>query len=345
MIFRILIYFIMILALHGCGGRPVVLPTPPVGIPLQDVCDRYHVAWQWDGVTQVVMMEYRGNISKALVGSSTVLIGKQQIILSAPLRREHSTIYVPEDFEAKVLAPFGVPVAGLSSVESSSRVHVIVIDAGHGGKDRGTMDREFGRMDEKEIVLDVAKRLRMLLEGAGLKVIMTRDTDDFISLPERTIIAAKSGADLFVSVHVNSNQDRAVSGLLVYYLDSIGKRDRDEEQRKENEHIFLRSLSAQDSSTLQNIVTDMMNTHKTAQSQKLAKLIIREARGDAGVKVRGDGIRVCRFFVVRNTLIPAVLVETGFLSNRQEHNKLISQAYRQRMAEIIARGVLDYANE
>ncbi len=93
------------------------------------------------------------------------------------------------------------------------------------------------------------------------------------------------------------------------------------------------------------IVTDMMDTLKTAQSQKLAKLIVREARQEPGVKVRGDGIRLCRFFVVRNTLIPAVLVETGFLSNRQEHNKLISSLYRQKMAEIIARGVLDYANE
>jgi N-acetylmuramoyl-L-alanine amidase len=345
MIFRIFVYFLMMLALHGCATRPPVLPSTPVGIPLQDVCDRYHVTWQWDGVTQVVMMEYRGNISKALVGSSTVLIGKQQIILSSPLRRDHSTIYVPEDFEAKVLAPFGVPIAGLSPVESYSRAHVIVIDAGHGGKDRGTMDRLFGRMDEKEIVLDVAKRLRALLEGAGLKVIMTRDTDDFISLPERTIIAARSGGDLFISVHVNSNQDHAVSGLLVYYLDSISRRDINEEQRRENERAFLRSLRADDSQTMQVIVTDMMDTFKTAQSQKLARSIIREARLEPGVKVRGNGARVCRFFVVRNTLIPAVLVETGFLSNAQEHNKLISPSYRQKMAEIIARGVLDYADE
>lgn len=343
MIFRILIYFLMILALHGCGGRPVVLPTSQEGISLQDVCDRYHVTWQWDGVTQVVMMEYRGNISKALVGSSTVLIGRQQIILSAPLRREHSTIYVPEDFEAKVLAPFGVPIRGLGQVESSSRVHAIVIDAGHGGKDRGTM--ALSGMDEKEIVLDVARRLRALLEGTGIKVIMTRDTDDFIPLPERTIIAARSGGDIFVSVHVNSNPDHAVSGLLVYYLDTIGRRDMNEGQRKENEHIFLKNLNADDSQTMQAIVTDMMDTLKTAESQKLAKLIVREAREEPGVKVRGNGTRVCRFFVVRNTLIPAVLVETGFLSNRQEHNKLITPLYRQAMAEIIARGILDYANE
>ena len=96
---------------------------------------------------------------------------------------------------------------------------------------------------------------------------------------------------------------------------------------------------------MQAIVTDMMDTVKTSQSQKLAKLIVREARWKTGVKVRGDGIRICHFFVVRNTLIPAVLVETGFLSNHVEHNKLISPFYRQKMAEVIARGVLDYANE
>jgi N-acetylmuramoyl-L-alanine amidase len=344
MIFRIFVYFLMILTLHGCGGRPVVQSTPPMGIPLQDVCDRYHVTWQWDGITQVVMMEYRGNKSRALVGSSTVLIGQQQIILSAPLRRENSTIYVPEDFEAKVLAPFGVPISGLNPVESSSRVHVIVIDAGHGGKDLGTMDPS-REMDEKEIVLDVAKRLRVLLESAGIKVIMSRDTDDFISLPERTIIASRSGADLFVSVHVNSNRDRTVNGLLVYYLDFLARKDLEEEQRRENESIYLKSLSAEDSGTILAIVTDMMDTLKTAQSLKLAKLIVREAREEPGVKVRGDGIRHCRFFVVRNTIIPAVLVETGFLSNHQEHNKLVSSLYRQKMAEVIARGILDYANE
>jgi len=344
MILRAFIYFLMLLTLHGCGGRPVVPSTPMMGIPLQDVCDRYHVTWQWDGVTQVVMMEYKGNQSKALVGSATVLIGQKQIILSAPLRRENSTIYVPEDFEAKILAPFGVPIAGLSPVEASSRVHVIVIDAGHGGKDRGTIS-PFGGMDEKDIVLDVAKRLRLLLEDAGIKVIMTRDTDDFISLPQRTIIAARSGADLFVSVHVNSNQDHSVNGLLVYYLESLGRRDFNEEQRKENGHTFLQSLSANDTPTMQAIVTDMMDTLKTAQSPKLAKLIIKEGRDESGVRVRGDGIRLCHFFVVRNTLIPAVLVETGFLSNRQERNKLISSLYRQKLAEIIARGIMDYAND
>jgi len=343
MISRILIYFLLVLTLHGCGGRPVVPTPPPMGIPLQDVCDRYHVSWQWDGVTQVVMLNYKGNYAHALVGSPTVLLGKEKIILSAPLRRQNSTIYVPEDFESKVLAPFGVSLGGLPQIEGSSRVHTIVIDAGHGGRDHGTTF--FPGMKEKEMVLDIAKRLRGLLDGAGIKVIMTRDTDEFISLPQRTAMAARCGADLFISIHVNSNRDRAINGLLVYYIGTIEKRYLNEQQRKDNERIFTERLNPTASKTLQAIVADMMEVLKTSQSQKLAKMIVREARQEGKINVRGDGIRLCHFYVVRNTLVPAILVETGFLSNRQERNKLVLPEYRQKIAQIIARGVLDYAND
>ncbi len=343
MIARILIYFLLVLTLHGCGGRPVVPTPPPMGIPLQEVCDRYHVSWQWDGVTQVVMLNYKGNYAHALVGSPTVLLGKEKIILSAPLRRQNSTIYVPEDFESKVLAPFGVSLGGLPQIESSSRVHTIVIDAGHGGRDHGTTSSS--GMNEKEIVLDIAKRLKGFLDGAGIKVVMTRDTDEFIPLPQRTEMAARCGADLFISIHVNSNRDRAINGLLVYYIGTIEKRYLNEPQRRDNERIFTERLNPAASKTLQAIVADMMEVSKTSQSQKLAKMIVREARQEGRIDVRGDGIRLCHFYVVRNTLVPAILVETGFLSNRQERNKLIVPEYRQKIAQVIARGVLDYAND
>ena len=100
-------------------------------------------------------------------------------------------------------------------------------------------------MDEKEIVLDIAKRLRVLL-GAGIKVIMTRDTDDFISLPERTDIAARSGADLFISIHVNSNQDQCCQRIAWFIILRLSpEKDLNEEQRRENERIFLKALSAE----------------------------------------------------------------------------------------------------
>ncbi|MDE1921335.1 MAG: N-acetylmuramoyl-L-alanine amidase [Candidatus Omnitrophica bacterium] len=340
---RLLAFILVVLALNGCAGGPVIAPTAPMGVPLPDLCQRYHVSWQWDPIAQEVMMEYKGNKSMAMVGSSTVIVGQKQIVLSAPLTRVNSTIYVPEDFEAKVLAPYGVPLMGLPMVESSSWVHTVVLDPGHGGKDTGT--RSWSRdVDEKTIVLDVGRRLKRLLEDAGIRVIMTRDTDDFISLQERTIMAAKSGADLFISIHANFSRDRAVSGLIVYYLDDITWRELDEEQRRENERTYLESLKAENSPVLRNIVTDMMDTVKDTRTKVLVRAIIREAR-EAGIRVRGNGMRLCHFFVVRNTLIPAVLVETGFLSNRGDKNKLTSPLYRQKLARVIARGVLDYANE
>ncbi len=344
MVFRSVVYvMLMMVVLSGCATRSSVPATSTTGIPLQEICARYRVNWQWDGVSQVVLLEYKGNKSKGLVGSSTVLIGQKQIVLSAPLRREKSIIYVPEDFEAKVLAPFGVPIAGLPGVVSSSKIRTVIIDAGHGGKDRGT-SASFG-MTEKEIVLDIVKRLKMLLDEAGIKVIMTRDTDEFITLPQRTVIASRSQADLFVSVHVNSNPDRNVSGLLVYYLQALTKKELSETQRKDNVRTFVQSLDAKDSPVVRGIVSDMVNNIKTPQSQRLAKLIVKEARRESGVKVRGDGLRFCHFYVVRNTLIPAVLVETGFISNRAERNKLFTPVYRQKMADIMARAILSYANE
>ncbi len=342
MILRILICFLLVLALHGCVSQPVAPPAPPAGIALQDICDRYHVSWQWDGVTQVVILEYKGNKAKALVGSPTVLLGEEKIILSSPLRREHSTIYVPEDFEEKVLAPFGVIISGLPQIGTFSRVHTIVIDPGHGGRDHGTTALS---LKEKEIVLDMAERLRRLLEGAGIKVVMTRTTDEFIPLPQRTEMAARSGADLFISIHVNSNPDKTINGLLVYYIGAPERKYWREEAKENDERIFTERLNPDASRTLQNIVADMMETLKASHSQKLAKMIVTEARQEGRINVHGDGIRLCHFFVVRNTLMPAVLVETGFLSNRTERNKLILPDYRQKIAEIIARGVLDYAND
>lgn len=339
---RLLIYFLLCLAFHGCGVRPPVI-LPQLGISLQDVCEHYHVSWQWDGVTQVVLLEYKANKVKALVGSATVLIGKQKIILSAPLYRREGTIYVPEDFEAKVIRPFTMQGAGLPSVEEFSRAHMIVIDPGHGGHDHGTI---FGAsINEKDIVLDIAKRLRALLEGAGIKVLMTRSRDNFISLSERTEMASRSKADLFISIHVNSNQDRAVHGLIVYYIDAMAPRYLHEAQRRMNENLLIRRLNPEAGEKLRSIVGDMMDTIKASQARNLAKMIVSQVREEPGITLRGDGMRLCHFFVVRNTLIPAVLVETGFLSNRQDRSKLVLPAYRQKLAQVIACGVLAYANE
>ena len=317
-------------------------PTTPKGIPLQDVCDRYQVQWQWDGVTQVVLLEYHGNKAKALVGSPVVVVGKERLTLSAALRRDKSVIYVPEDFEQKVLAPFGVLTPSFTKADmATTRIKTVVVDAGHGGKDFGA--KGVTGVFEKDVNLDIARRLRDILQGAGIKVIMTRDTDEFITLEGRTEIATKSDADIFISIHADSNPSRQMHGVQVYYVKTNTKKDLDEEQRQTNERDFLRQLNARRNSTLQGIVADMMYNWKVPASVQLAETIVRHTSLEAQAFNRGT--KSCRFFVVRNTVIPAVLVESGFLTNRQEEKKLNTPAHRQKLAEGIAHSILDYAHD
>lgn len=332
---------LLLLALHGCGHKPAVTPSAPPGLPLNEMCNRYNVSWQWDGVTQVIILEYKNSKAKALVGSNVVIVGKERVQLSAPVRRYNSTVYVPEDFEAKVLVPFGIMpgISGLRVDWSRLKIRTIVLDPGHGGKDPGAIGPSGVR--EKEVVLDISKRIKVLLEEVGIKVIITRTRDEFISLAERTEIASKSDADLFVSVHANSNPARKTKGMEVYYVKTHNKRDLDEEQRQKNERIFTRGLEMQRTQTMSRVVGDMMYALKTAESGKLAQIIVKQASADIDTPNRGA--HTCRFFVVRNTLIPAVLIEVGFLTNRKEEEELSSPIYRQKVAQAIARSIISYA--
>ncbi len=325
----------------GCATVPLPVSAPLPEILLNSVCDRYSVAWEFDGVTQVVLLEYKGAMAKALVGSPVVLVGREKIILSAPLRRRQSIIYVPEDFEPRVLAPFGALPGrrGLIADMSVSRIRTIVVDPGHGGKDPGAAGTTGTK--EKNVVLDIAKRLRVLLEEAGFKVIMTRTRDEFVSLAERTVIASRPDVDLFVSIHANSNPSARTRGVEVYYVKTADQQDLNEDQRRMNEKAFAKNLNMEYSPLLTGIVAQMMYEHKTCESRKLAEEMARGVSRDVSAPNRGA--RACRFFVVRNTIIPAVLVETGFLTNAQEEQKLNSGGYRQRMAEAITRSIIDYA--
>lgn len=325
----------------GCATAPLPVSAPLPAISLNSVCERYGVAWEFDGVTQVVLLEYKGAMAKALVASPVVLVGKEKVILSAPLRRRQGIIYVPEDFESRVLTPLGaVPGRrGLVADMSVSKIRTIVVDAGHGGRDPGATGTTGTK--EKSVVLDIAKRLRGLLEGAGFKVIMTRTRDEFVPLAERTVIASRPDVDLFVSIHANSNPSAKTRGVETYYVKTVGQKDLDEDQRQRNEKVFARNLNMEYSPLLAGIVAQMMYDYKICESRKLAEEMASGVSRDVSAPNRGA--RASRFFVVRNTIIPAVLVETGFLTNAQEERKLNSGGYRQRVAEAITRSIIDYA--
>ena len=338
---KLFIFSLAVVLIGGCAGvKPI--ETNPMGSSLQDICKRYNIQWQFDSVTQVVLLDYKGHKAKALIGSPIVLIEHEKITLDAPLRRINSTIYVPEDFEDKVIGSFGaVPSrVGYAGQASNLKFRTIVVDAGHGGKDPGA--KGFSGVKEKDVNLDIAKRLKTLLTEAGIKVVMTRETDVFITLPGRTEIATKANADLFVSIHANSNPTKRMEGLEVYYVKTSVKSDLDEDQRRKNDRMFLSKMEAGTNPVLGPIVSDMMYQLKVAESGKLAMRMVHDIA--EGVRTPNRGARHARFFVVRNTLMPAVLVETGFLTNKQEEKRLNSSEYRQKLAESIARSILTYAS-
>jgi len=214
-----------------------------------------------------------------------------------------------------------------------------LIDAGHGGKDPGAIGKT--GLYEKKVVLDISKRLKKILEGKGIKVIMSRGADKFISLGKRTEIASSSHADVFISIHANAHPQRSIHGVEVYSLKKLGYLEKNEDQRKLNYKKMYGSLKMkQDDRDLQDIIVDIYDMNKQTESEKLGRIL--SLRLASILKTKNLGLKKSRFYVLRNTLIPAVLVEVGFLSNPREERFLKTKAYRQKVAVGIANGILEY---
>jgi len=309
-------------------------------IYLKDVCDQNGVYWQWDHVSQVATLGYRGVKAEVLVGSDLVIVDKERVTLSAPVRVVRSAVIVPVDFQSKVIDRLRQQGKGQKGY-GIMQVREIVIDAGHGGKDPGAIGR-FGEQ-EKKIVLDISMRLKKILQNKGIKVKMTRARDEFISLQKRTEIASRSKADLFVSIHANSSPVRSVHGLEVYTAKYLGFKERNAQQRKTNQRLMFNHLSMKrGASGVEKIVSDMLYVNKQAKAEILAKQLAKKTAKRIKTKNRGE--KKSQFYVVKNTLIPAILIEVGFLSNPKESKLLQTSTYRQRVARGIAESILEYAH-
>lgn len=325
--------------LNGCA---TVSRTP--GVPaateiyLKDICAQNSVYWQWDPVSQVATLEYQGAKANVLVGSDVVLVGAERVALSAPVRMARSLVIVPQDFDAKVIKRLRQKSVRREGFDIT-KIREIILDPGHGGKDPGAIG--WAREEEKKIVLDISKRLKRILEGYGFKVRMTRETDEFISLNERTEIASRSQADLFVSIHANASPSRNVTGLEVFVASELEGEQKNEDQRVNNQGLMFGKLSMKNKSAdVVNIVEDMLYDYKQAESALLAQDLARNTAKLIKTKNRGE--KESRFFVLRNTLIPAILIEVGFLTNPNESSLLQTGAYRQRVAQAIAESIVDY---
>lgn len=220
-------------------------------------------------------------------------------------------------------------------------VKKIVLDPGHGGKDPGAM--AFG-LKEKDIVLDIARRLAPVLEKElGCEVLLTRKDDSFISLEERTAIANTQNADLFVSLHINAHPSAKVRGLETYYLNLTTNADAMRVAAREN------ATSTHQMSDLQDILSDIMKNSKINESSRLAQQVHNSILTQAEKKGFGDiknlGVKQAPFYVLIGAQMPAILIELAFISNEQDIRNLNNPAFVKLLTQEIAQGIRAYVSD
>jgi N-acetylmuramoyl-L-alanine amidase len=214
----------------------------------------------------------------------------------------------------------------------------IVIDAGHGGHDSGTIGVD--GIEEKDVVLDVALRLgKMLHERLGAEIIYTRSDDTFIPLETRTAIANKAQADLFLSIHANSSSDATARGVETYYLNFTSQPDALEVAAREN------AVSDQSVYQLSDLVKKIAMKEKIDESREFAmdvetSLFAGLHAGNVGLKNRG--VKKAPFVVLIGANMPSVLAEISFVTNPKDARQLSQPEYRQRVAESLYKGVAKY---
>ncbi|PYX14865.1 MAG: N-acetylmuramoyl-L-alanine amidase [Acidobacteria bacterium] len=216
----------------------------------------------------------------------------------------------------------------------------IVIDPGHGGHDTGTIGPH--RLLEKELVLEVSRRLGKMLETRlGAEVVYTRKDDTFIPLETRTAIANQEQADLFVSIHANASDDPDARGVETYYLNFTSSRDALEVAAREN------AVSEKSIHELQDLVKKIALKEKIEESREFASDVQRALHSGLAAKspgIRDRGVRKAPFIVLIGANMPSILAEISFVSNPGDEHRLRTPEYRQRIAESLYRGISKYVS-
>jgi N-acetylmuramoyl-L-alanine amidase len=253
------------------------------------------------------------------VDSRRAEINGLKVWLSAPITPYRQGLYVATLDLATLLQPLLQPAHN----QPGHRVRTIALDPGHGGKDPGF---QVGAEREKKHTLLLARQVQGLLEEAGLKVVLTRSTDRFIDLSERTAIARHRRADLFVSLHYNAsnpgkNSKNSSKGIEVYCLTPAGAQSTN-----------VQGTDAPARAAPGNV----LNAKNILLAYQLQSALVRN------LDAEDRGVRRARFQVLREATMPAVLIEGGFLTDPKEAQEILSPAYRAEMARAIVDGILAY---
>jgi N-acetylmuramoyl-L-alanine amidase len=220
------------------------------------------------------------------------------------------------------------------------KIGKIVIDPGHGGHDTGTIGPN--GLEEKDLVLEVSRRLGKLLESRlGAEVVYTRRDDTFIPLETRTAIANQARADLFVSIHANSSHDPDARGVETYYLNFTSSPEALEVAAREN------AVSEKSIYELQDLVKKIALKEKIEESREFAGDVQQSLHSGLATKspaIRNRGVKKAPFIVLIGANMPSILAEISFVSNPTDEHRLATSEYRERIAESLYRGIAKYVN-
>ena len=302
-------------------------------ISLMDKAKSEGITLYWDSLSETGMLEKNGHQISFRKNEEILILDNAAMIISDAPTLANNQIYVSARFMEDANTFF------TDDSENMFKVGAILIDAGHGGKDPGACKTyEIGgkkvTIQEKDINLRVAKMLYERLKTAypDKKIILTRDKDVFLSLSERTDIAngvkvPENEAVLFISIHVNSSLNKTSSGYEVWYL-SPGYR-----------RTVIDKSVADDDKSLFPILNSMMEEEYTTESIMIAKFIMDGLQSQIGNESKARGIKAEEWFVVKNSNMPSVLIELGFVSNEKEALLLNNESYLKKASLGIYNGI------
>lgn len=258
---------------------------------------------------------------------------KKKTVKKKRTKKQIKTVSKKDEVE-----PYIMPV----SSRSGSKHERIVIDAGHGGHDSGAVG---GKKREKDLVLQIAKRLSKELKRRGYTVYMTRNSDRFLKLPQRTKIADRKDAKVFVSIHANSvpkKKRNKIQGVETFFLQNTRDARSQRIAARENKSV----LKGAGSSLSKKVIIDsVLNGPKIVESNKLALDVQRRMLTNLRSKykgVRDGGVRHAPFWVLVGASRPSILVEVGYISHPKERKRLFTSAYQALIAKGIAEGIENY---
>lgn len=293
-------------------------------VSLADVAGRFGMQTSWVRARDELRLKSEWSELTFELDRREVRWNGLRVFLGEPIITHRRMLWIAESDIRTTLDPLLRPAAG----PAAGPLQLIVVDAGHGGTDPGTQNEKL-KLQEKTFTLDVAQRLKPLLEARGYRVLLTRDKDarfhasPAIDLPLRADFANKAKADLFLSIHFNALSNPEVHGIETYAFTPAGLRTSGENERKPEEEK-----------------AQPVNRHDH-WSLVAAGAIHERLRGH--LEAFDRGLKRARWAVLRPLACPGVLIECGFLTNDAEARRINTPAHRQRIAEGIAAGVDAYA--